>query len=125
MKAAARRKQSIQLAQADAHSLPWPSAEFDAVVGTLVFCSIPNPAQALSEIRRALKPGGQLFLLEHVRSDHAWLGSTQDFLAPAWLWVTGGCNLNRDTEAIVRSAGFTIEQMKVEFRGVLKMMVAR
>ncbi len=125
VKAAAKRKHPITLAQADAHSLPWPSAEFDAVVGTLVFCSIPDPLRALAEIRRVLKPGGQLFLLEHVRSDRAWLGGAQDFLAPAWLRVTGGCNLNRDTEATVRAAGFIIEQKKVEFKGVLKMLVAR
>jgi ubiquinone/menaquinone biosynthesis C-methylase UbiE len=125
VKAAARRKQPVALALADAHQLPWPSAEFDAVVGTLVFCSIPEPARALAEIRRVLKPGGQLFLLEHVRSDRGWLGSTQDFLAPAWLRVTGGCNLNRDTEAAVRAAGFIIEQKQVAFQGVLKLMVAR
>lgn len=125
VKAAARRKHPIPLAQANAHHLPWPAHTFDAVVGTLVFCSIPQPALALGEIRRVLRPGGQLFLMEHVRSDRGWLGGLQDWLAPGWLKMTGGCNLNRDTEAMVRAAGFHLEQRQVRFQGVLKLMVAR
>ncbi|MBM4425229.1 MAG: class I SAM-dependent methyltransferase [Chloroflexi bacterium] len=121
---AARRGHSIRLAAADAQQLPFPDVRFDSVVATLVFCSIPDPAAALGEIRRVLKPDGRLYLIDHVRSHHHWLGRAQDFLAPAWLWATGGCNLNRDTESTVRRAGFEIEKLKVGFGGLLKLMVS-
>jgi ubiquinone/menaquinone biosynthesis C-methylase UbiE len=112
------------LSAADAQRLPFPTAHFDSVVGTLVFCSIPDPQQALAEIRRVLKPGGRLFLIDHVRSHQSWLGHTQDFLAPAWLAVTGGCNLNRNTEATVRATGYDLERLEIGWGGLLKLMVA-
>ena len=114
---------SIRVTAADAQQLPFPDSSFDSVVGTLVFCSIPNPPQALAEIRRVLKPAGRLYLIDHVRSHRQWLGGTQDLLAPAWLAVTGGCNLNRDTESTVRRAGFEIEKLKVGWGGLLKLMI--
>lgn len=114
----------IRLSAADAEQLPFPNRHFDSVVGTLVFCSLPHPAQALAEIRRVLKPGGRLYLIDHVRSHHAALGQTQDFLAPVWLKVTGGCNLNRNTEATVRAAGYDLERLKIGWGGLLKLMVS-
>lgn len=119
------RNGRLPLAVADAQRLAWTDGAFDSVVGTLVFCSIPRPDLALAEVRRVLKPGGRLYLLEHVRSHHAWLGGLQDALAPGWLRLTGGCNLNRDTEATVRAAGFALEQRRVGYGGVLKLMIAR
>lgn len=115
----------VSLLVADAHHLPWASGSFDAVVGTLVFCSIPEPAAALAEIRRVLAPGGRLYLLEHVRSDRPWLGRAQDLLAPAWHFATRGCNLNRDTEAAARAAGFRLERVRPAYAGLLKLMQAR
>jgi ubiquinone/menaquinone biosynthesis C-methylase UbiE len=122
---AAQQGAPSPLAQADGERLPWPDRTFEAVVGTLVFCSIPNPAAALAEARRVLQPGGRLLLVEHVRSHQAWLGTLQDWLAPAWKWGTGGCNLNRPTEATVRAAGFEIERHSVGWGGLLKLMVAK
>ncbi len=125
VRAAAQRRSPIRLTVADAQHLAWGDQSFDSVVGTLVFCSIPQPELALAEVRRVLKPGGQLFLLEHVRSHREWLGKAQDWLAPAWLWATGDCHLNRNTEATVRAAGFEIERVKIGFGGLLKLMVAK
>lgn len=125
LRTAVQRRAPIPLVLADAQRLAWPEQTFDTVVGTLVFCSIPEPAQALAEARRVLKPHGRLLLVEHIRSHHAWLGSLQDALAPAWLWLSGGCHLNRDTEATVRAAGFTLESVKVGWGGVLKLMIGR
>jgi ubiquinone/menaquinone biosynthesis C-methylase UbiE len=115
----------VTLLVADAHHLPWANGSFDAVAGTLVFCSIPEPAAALAEIRRVLVPGGRLYLLEHVRGAHPALGRAMDALAPAWHFATGGCHLNRDTEASVRAAGFTLERVRPAYGGVLKLMQAR
>jgi ubiquinone/menaquinone biosynthesis C-methylase UbiE len=128
VRSASRQRASgrpIRLAAANAQQLPFPDSYFDSVVGTLVFCSIPDPAQALAEIRRVLNPDGRLYLIDHIRSHHKWLGQTQDFLAPAWLAVTGGCNLNRNTESTVRQAGFEIEKLKAGFGGLLKLMIAK
>ncbi len=125
LRSAAARRSPVRLALADAEQMPWPSQSFDSVVGTLVFCSIPHPAQALAEVQRVLRPGGRLFLVEHVRSHLPWLGLTQDWLAPAWRWGTGGCNLNRDTEAAVRAAGFEIETLKLGYAGLLKLIIAK
>ena len=122
---AERRHAPVRLAVADAQNLAWPSQAFDSVVGTLVFCSIPEPAQALAEVRRVLRPEGRLYLVEHVRSHREWLGRAQDWLAPAWLWLTGGCHLNRDAEAAVRAAGFRVERQRLGFGGALKLIVAR
>jgi SAM-dependent methyltransferase len=125
LQAAADRSSPVALVRADAEQLAWPSQSFDSVVGTLVFCSIPHPAQALAEVQRVLRPGGRLYLVEHVRSQHAWLGQMQDWLAPVWHWGTGGCNLNRETEATVRAAGFEIETLKIGYAGLLKLIIAK
>ncbi len=125
LRTAVRRRAPINIAIADAERLAWPAQSFDAVVGTLVFCSIPDPARALAEVRRVLRPGGRLYLVEHVRSHHAWLGQVQDWLAPAWRWSMGGCNLNRDTEATVRAAGFEIETLRLGYYGMCKLMIAK
>lgn len=115
----------VRVAVADAEHLAWPDQAFEAVTGTLVFCSIPRPMQALAEARRVLRPGGKLYLVEHVHSDRPWLAGLQTALAPAWLRLTGGCHLNRHTADTVRAAGFEIEQLKTGWAGLLNMIVAR
>jgi ubiquinone/menaquinone biosynthesis C-methylase UbiE len=76
--------------QADAQSLPFASQTFQTVVGTLVFCSIPDPARALAEIRRVLQPGGRLLLLEHTRGHHPLAAALTDLLHPAWYALNSG-----------------------------------
>jgi ubiquinone/menaquinone biosynthesis C-methylase UbiE len=122
--AARRRAPRVRLLVADAQRLPWAEGTFDTVAGTLVFCSIPQPAAALAEIRRVLRPGGRLLLVEHVRSHRPGLARLQDWLAPAWLRLTRGCNLNRETEAAVRAAGFEIKRRKLAYAGLLTLLVA-
>ncbi|UUZ82011.1 class I SAM-dependent methyltransferase [Paenibacillus sp. P26] len=65
----------IEVVQAGAERPPFPADYFDTVVGTLVFCTIPDPLAAMHEIRRVLRPGGTVLLLEHVRLRHpVWGG---------------------------------------------------
>ena len=115
----------VRLASADIEHLAFADASFDSVVATLVFCSVERPILGLAEVRRVLKPDGKLYLLEHVRSNRRWLGRLQDRLAPWWHTWTEGCNLNRDTEANVRAAGFEIEGLKIRWLGLIKTIVAQ
>ena len=101
-----------RIVRAPAEELPVEDASFDFVVSTLVLCTVKDPARALGEIRRALKPGGQLLFLEHVRSDDARLARWQDRLQ----WLQGrvghGCHCNRRTLESIERAGFSIVRVK-------------
>ncbi len=119
-----RLNSHLRLASADIEHLAFPDDTFDAVVATLVFCSVERPVIGFQEVRRVLKPGGRLHLIEHVRSHHAWLGRLQDKLNPRWYVWAEGCNLNRDTEANVRLAGFELQLVRVNYLGLIKTMVA-
>lgn len=120
-----RSNSHARLAAADIEHLAFPDNTFDAAVATLVFCSVERPVVGFQEVRRVLKPGGYLHLIEHVRSHHRWLGRLQDRLNPRWYAWAEGCNLNRDTEANVRSAGFDLLTVRVNYLGLIKTMIAR
>lgn len=109
----------VSLAQASAEELPFPNHVFDAVVGTLVFCTIPDAARALRQVRRVLKPGGSLRLVEHVRAKNAIGKAFMSAMNPAWHWMTGGCNINRDTLSAVRAAGFEVRAVRRRMGGLI------
>src|SRR3954468_11384755 len=109
LRKARRRAPGMALVRASAEALPFRDGAFDTVVSGLVFCSVPDPLQGLSEVKRVLAPGGRLRMLEHVRSTSRLGARWQDFIQPLWTWVAGGCHPNRDTEANVRAAGFEID----------------
>jgi len=109
---------------ADAQRLPFAGNQFDAVVGTLVFCSILQPELALAEIRRVLRPNGRLFLLEHTRGHGPISRRLTDWLEPLWFALQGECHLNRETAVTVQNAGFNIEHSTVHGRGLLQMLKA-
>jgi ubiquinone/menaquinone biosynthesis C-methylase UbiE len=123
--AKSRSTSRARLASADIEHLAFPDNTFDAVTATLVFCSVERPIAGFQEVRRVLKPGGQLHLIEHVRSHHHWLARWQDKLNARWNVWAEGCNLNRDTEANLRAAQFEIETLRVNYYGLIKTMVAR
>jgi len=90
-------------------SLPCPDAGTDAVVASTVLCSVQSVRQTLAEFRRVLKPGGELRLLEHVRSERWLEGLLMSLFNPVWLYLNKvGCNWNRRTVEAVREAGFKI-----------------
>jgi ubiquinone/menaquinone biosynthesis C-methylase UbiE len=120
-----RSNSHVRLAAADIEHLAFPDNTFDAVTATLVFCSVERPVVGFQEVRRVLKPGGQLHLIEHVRSHQRWLGRLQDRLNPRWTVWAEGCNLNRDTETNLRLAGFDLLSVRVNYLGLIKTMVAR
>jgi ubiquinone/menaquinone biosynthesis C-methylase UbiE len=111
--AASGREAEIVAARAEA--LPFPDASFDAVVSTLVLCSVRSVPEALGEIRRVLRPGGTLALIEHVRGQ----GGTailQEVVAPASRLLFA-CAPNRETSDAVRSAGFDLDETAFELAG--------
>jgi ubiquinone/menaquinone biosynthesis C-methylase UbiE len=110
--------------QADAQSLPFASQTFQTVVGTLVFCSIPDPARALAEIRRVLQPGGRLLLLEHTRGHHPLAAALTDLLHPAWYALNGSCHLNRRTAQTVADAGFDVMRVERHAGGIVQVIRA-
>lgn len=85
----------VRLVEASAEALPFGEGAFDSVVVTLGLCTIPDPAAAVREARRVLKPEGRFIFLEHVRSERRWLGRLQDLATPPWQRLAGGCHWNR------------------------------
>ncbi|GFG73363.1 class I SAM-dependent methyltransferase [Mycobacterium botniense] len=109
--AATRAPVPVRVLAGHATALPVDDHGFDAAVASLVLCSIADTQAALAEIRRVLKPTGQLRFFEHVRSEKPWFGLLQDAIAPLWSRIGGGCHPNRDTAAAIRAAGFDIEEL--------------
>ncbi len=112
----ARRKaaeggRAIDLRQAPAEALPLGDGACDTVVSMLVLCTVADPARVLREIRRVLRPGGELRFYEHVRHDHVLGGLAQDLVAPLWRRCFAGCNPNRATARLIRDAGFEIAEL--------------
>jgi ubiquinone/menaquinone biosynthesis C-methylase UbiE len=101
---------SVRAGVADALELE--DASFDAAVACLVLCSVPDQQVALGELRRVLKPGGQLRFLEHVRSETPGKARLQAMLDGAGIWprMAGGCHSSRDTVSAIRAAGFRVER---------------
>jgi ubiquinone/menaquinone biosynthesis C-methylase UbiE len=122
---ARRRAPAVPLVQGDAQALPFRDGVFDTVVSGLVFCSVPDPARGLAEVRRVLRPDGALRMLEHVRATRAWKARFQDRWQPQWTRLTGGCRWNRETERTVESAGFAIDTATRREKGEMRRFVAR
>jgi len=112
---AAARTASVHVVVQDAiaDELPHAAGSFDAVVACLVLCSVPDPGRALAELKRVLKPQGELRFLEHVRSSSSRKARVQHTLDRGlWPAIAGGCHCARDTAAAMTSAGFAIEQIR-------------
>ena len=110
--AAAKAPVPIRVVAGHADDLPFDDASFDAAVGSLVLCSVPDPHRSLAELYRVVRPGGQLRFFEHVRSTNPAIGIFQTLITPVWAAVGGGCHLNRNTAASITAAGFRIEDIE-------------
>jgi ubiquinone/menaquinone biosynthesis C-methylase UbiE len=121
--AAAAVPVTLEIGRAEA--LPVESGRFDAAVASLVFCTVEDPPAVAREIHRALKPGGELRFLEHVRSPGRRLARLQDLATPAWRRLFGNCHPNRDTLGVLTQAGFEIERLTRRLGGVVVEGTAR
>lgn len=98
--------------EAPAERLPVADGSIDTVVSTLVLCTVEDPAAALAEIARVLRPGGRLLFIEHVRSDEPDLARWQDRLERPWRFVGHDCHCNRDTIAAIGSSPLELESLE-------------
>jgi len=101
---------SAEVVEAPGEALPFADDSFDTAALTLVLCTVPDPAAALREIARVLKPGGRFLFLEHVRADEPGLAKWQDRLHGPWYAFGHGCHCNRDTLAVIESSPLQVER---------------
>jgi ubiquinone/menaquinone biosynthesis C-methylase UbiE len=117
-KASARARAAavpVRVVRGVAEALPFPDRTFDAVVACYVLCSVSDQAKAIDELRRVLRPGGEIRVYEHVRSDQPGWALVQDLVTPVWHRFGCNCHPNRDTAAVLREAGFEVEVLRFSF----------
>jgi ubiquinone/menaquinone biosynthesis C-methylase UbiE len=101
-----------EVVEAPAEKLPFKDSSFDTAVFTLVLCTAADPAAAVAEAARILRPGGRLIFVEHVRSEDPGLARWQDRLERPWRFCGDGCHCNRDTVATIETSSLTLEQVE-------------
>ncbi|MHB8621419.1 MAG: class I SAM-dependent methyltransferase [Chloroflexota bacterium] len=114
---------AVDLRLMPAEQVDFAGGSFDTVVSSLVFCSVSDPQRALAELRRVLRPAGQLLMVEHVRPNSRLLGRLFDRL-DAW-WYRRSCHLARRTPDAVRTAGFSVVEEQRWLRGVFAIIRAK
>lgn len=126
---AARRalgaRMPIEVVDARAERLPFPDRSFDAAVITLVLCSVEDVERSLVELRRVLRPGAPIRLIEHVRAPQAPIAAIQEALTPLQRRLAGNCHLARRTVDALHAAGFTIERCQSHLGGSLLELTVR
>jgi ubiquinone/menaquinone biosynthesis C-methylase UbiE len=111
--AAAAAPVTVKVVDGVADQLPLEDESVDAGVASLVLCSVPDQATALAELRRVIKPGGQLRFYEHVISNRTSSRRFQRFMdATLWPRIAGGCHMTRDTRAAMEQAGFMVQRSR-------------
>jgi ubiquinone/menaquinone biosynthesis C-methylase UbiE len=111
-RAAASAPVPIKVTEGTAEQIPAADGSFDAVVATLMLCSVADLATALAEMRRVLRPGGELRFMEHVRAESATCRRVQQLVdATIWPACFGGCHASRDPVTAIGDAGFTIREL--------------
>lgn len=104
-----RSRVPVEITSDAAERIDAPDNSFDAVVSTLVLCSVEDPRAFFAEARRVLRPGGKLYFLEHVRGDDEKWIRRKERIEPLWEWIALGCRLTRDTSGILESEGWSVD----------------
>jgi ubiquinone/menaquinone biosynthesis C-methylase UbiE len=114
---AQRARAEVELVRQSAERLPFPTGSFDSALLTWTLCSIADPRAALAEIRRVLKPGGELLFIEHGLSPDAGVARWQQRLTPLWRPIAGGCHLDRRIDALIGAAFPALELERFTLQG--------
>ncbi len=112
---AAKAGVPVSFVRAAGEQLPFPGAVFDTVVMTWTLCSIREPDSALTEMRRVLKPGGQVLFVEHGLAPEPAVARWQRWLTPCWSRLSGGCHLDRKADDLIRAAGFHMRPLDTAY----------
>ncbi|MDH3533746.1 MAG: class I SAM-dependent methyltransferase [Gammaproteobacteria bacterium] len=110
-----RMKFTVDFVEAPAESIPLERASVDSIIVTYSLCTIPEVDQAVREMHRVLRKGGELIFCEHGLAPDQKVRNWQDRLNPFWRPMTGGCNLNRDIPSIISAGGFEIRRMETMY----------
>jgi ubiquinone/menaquinone biosynthesis C-methylase UbiE len=110
-----RAGRAVTLVPASAEEIPIEDHSIDTVVTTWTLCSIPDAIGALREMRRVLKPVGQLLFVEHGLAPEPGVQRWQNRLTPLWKKIGGGCHLNRPIRALIERGGFNITQLETGY----------
>jgi ubiquinone/menaquinone biosynthesis C-methylase UbiE len=110
-----RSKQPVTFVAGSAEAIPIEDHSIDTVVTTWTLCSIPDAIGALKEMRRVLRPGGQLLFVEHGLAPEDTIQRWQNRLTPLWKKIGGGCHLNRPIRTLIERAGFNITELKTGY----------
>jgi ubiquinone/menaquinone biosynthesis C-methylase UbiE len=105
----------VNFIEASAEAIPLDDRSVDTVVTAWTLCSIPDAGIALTEMRRVLRPGGQLLFVEHGMAPDRNVRRWQDWLTPAWKCISGGCHLNRPISKMIEATGFRIERVETGY----------
>ena len=115
--AAQRRRIELELRDVVAERIDLPDASADAVISSLVLCTVADPGMVAAEVRRILRPGGRFSFVEHVAAPEGTVTrSVQRLVRRPWAWVFEGCSCERDLEEVIRQSGFgevTIDRYRV------------
>jgi ubiquinone/menaquinone biosynthesis C-methylase UbiE len=121
---AERLGRQVDLRLGDAQALDLPDASFDTVVCTLVLCGIPDDRRAVAEMKRVLRPGGRLLLLDHVAGEPRWIRAVQ-WLLELYTRPFQSEHMRRRPLLHVQSEGFEIERHERSKLGVIEQLSAR
>lgn len=105
----------VKVEDGTAEALPFGDASFDCVVCTFTLCSVQDPAAALSEARRVLKPGGRFLYCEHGLAPEPEVAKWQRRIEPVWKRIAGGCHLTRPVTAAIEAAGFSVRRREAMY----------
>lgn len=116
----ARKKASgipfpIEFIPHSGEAIPLDSGSIDTVVTTWTLCTIPDPMQALKEMRRVLRYDGVMLFAEHGLAPEASVQGWQQRLNPLWRRVAGGCNLDRKIDQLIQAAGFQLTAIETDY----------
>lgn len=124
-KKAAKQTVKVNLLQADVQKLEFPDDSLDTVVGTFVFCSVPDPVKGLMEVERVCRPGGQVLLLEHVLSSNRILAGLMKLVNPIVVRVMGPSITRRTVENVIKSGLIVVRVIDLGAAGIFKLIEAK